>query len=274
MALVAFDSWRQHRALMRDTASLATAPHEAAATATRDVTGGATRCVVLTADDMTGLPGLRQELASEGLDATLLGCADRYSMRHGAGNETQALLLWVTRGLAEQLGRLRELRRDAPTLPLLVACRGLRELDQVLALEMGADDVIDASWSAPVVAARLRARWRRPATGLPEPAASDQLSFGALRLHLRERRVLQDDQVVPLTEGEFEVLWLLACHAGSALSRRDILRRVRGLDDQPLDRSIDSRVYRIRAKLGDNEPTRHRIRTVRNRGYVFSPTAW
>jgi DNA-binding response OmpR family regulator len=38
-----------------------------------------------------------------------------------------------------------------------------------------------------------------------------------------------------------------------------------------MDRSIDSRVYRIRAKLGDAQPERHRIRTVRNRGYLFSP---
>ena len=63
--------------------------------------------------------------------------------------------------------------------------------------------------------------------------------------------MLLEDRELPLSEGEFEVLWLLASHAGRALSRREILQRVRGLDDHPTDRSIDSRVYRIRAKLGD-----------------------
>jgi two-component system response regulator RstA len=80
--------------------------------------------------------------------------------------------------------------------------------------------------------------------------------------------------VVPLTEGEFEVLWLLASHADTALSRRDILRQVRGIDESPLDRSIDSRVYRIRAKLGDANRSSQRIRTVRHRGYVFCSVGW
>jgi DNA-binding response OmpR family regulator len=70
------------------------------------------------------------------------------------------------------------------------------------------------------------------------------------------------------------VLWLLASHAGQALSRRELLRCVRGLDDHPLDRSIDNRVYRIRAKLGDDEGGMQRIRTVRNHGYVFCPSGW
>lgn len=225
------------------------------------------RMLLLTADDAAVLPLLQGLLAAEGLRAT--------PMAHGSGDEAfEAVLMWVTGNLAGQLGRLRELRRVAAARPLLVACSGLRELDQVLALEMGADDVLDTGWSAPVVAARLRARWR--AAALPTDAAvlEDELQFGGLHLLRRERRVAHDGTVVPLTEGEFEVLWLLASHAGSALARSEILRRVRGLDDQPLDRSIDCRVYRIRAKLGDHDPAQHRIRTVRNRGYVFLPTGW
>jgi two-component system, OmpR family, response regulator RstA len=79
---------------------------------------------------------------------------------------------------------------------------------------------------------------------------------------------------VPLTEGEFAVLWLLATHAGTTLPRGDILRRVRGLDDHPMDRSIDSRIYRIRHKLGDNGLPTPRIRTVRNLGYALTAAPW
>jgi DNA-binding response OmpR family regulator len=222
--------------------------------------------VALFSDDAPAAAAWGAMLGAENVHA-VVGARD-------APTDVQALLLLVTRSLAEQLSRLRELRQHAPLLPLLVACRALRELDQVLALEMGADDVLDADWSAPVVAARLRAQWRHAARTGAAPAGSDELAFGGLRLRLRERRVTRDERAVPLTEGEFEVLWLLASHAGSALSRRDILRRVRGLDDHPLDRSIDSRVYRIRHKLGDSDPTRPCIRTVRNRGYLFSPVGW
>jgi two-component system, OmpR family, response regulator RstA len=223
-------------------------------------TSSPVRCVAIDSDDVSQAPPLREALLSEGLQPGDLSEAP------------DAVLLLVTRGLPERLAHLRELRQQFHATPLLVACRPLRELDQVLALEMGADDVVDAAWSAPVLAARLRALWRR---GPPHAGASaDVLRFGALTIRHRERQVQRAGRDVALTEGEFEVLWLLAAHAGSALSRRDILKAVRGLDDQPLDRSIDSRVYRIRAKLGDGDGDRQRIRTVRNRGYLFSPAGW
>ncbi len=180
----------------------------------------------------------------------------------------EAAVLHLSHGLAPQLGRLRALRERLPALPLVVACRALRELDQVLALEIGADDVFDAALGAPVVAARLRALWRR----LGPPADPPELVFGALRLASREREAWLGGALVPLSEGEFEVLWLLARRPGQVVPRHEILRRVRGLEPDPLDRSIDSRVYRLRAKLGDDGA--RRIRTVRNLGYAFSPAGW
>ena len=100
-----------------------------------------------------------------------------------------------------------------------------------------------------------------------------RLSFGALQLIRPDRRVLQDGRPVELTEGEFELLWLLAMNAGQTVTRTDLLQQLRGLRDVDADRSIDCRVYRIRAKLGDRAGRPQRIRTIRNRGYLFSPGA-
>lgn len=210
-------------------------------------------------------------LAAEGLGVDLAE-----DDAHDPGPTVAARVLYAGATLAPQLARLRALHDRAPRLPLMVVVRGLRDLDHVLALEMGADDVVDAALSAPVAAARLRALARR-AFGpeeAPTPPPPAELRFGALHLRRLEREVRLADKPVPLTEGEFEVLWLLASHAGQALSRREILKHVRGLDDQPLDRSIDSRVYRIRAKLGDGQDGPPRIRTVRHQGYAFSPSGW
>ena len=230
------------------------------------------RSVAIWSDDPAALNLLRLGLREEGLRAVALaldgGALD------AEGGAVDAVLMQVTRSLPEHLAGLRALRVRWPLVPLVVVCRGLRELDHVLALEMGADDVLELEWSSAVVAARLRAQWRSAAQRRTAPPVSDELHFGALCLRLRERSAVQAGRTVALTEGEFEVLWLLASHAGSALSRRDILRQVRGLDDHLLDRSIDSRVYRLRAKLGDSDSARQRIRTVRNRGYVFSPVGW
>jgi len=187
-----------------------------------------------------------------------------------------AWVLHLAHGLPPQLARLRELRAALPRVPLVAVCSGLRDLDHVLALEMGADDVLDAALPAPVVAARLRALWRRcdeSRSAAPQP---EQLSFGALQLQRRERLTLlrQRPLPLPLTDGEFDVLWLLAVRAGHAVPRTDLVRRLRGLDYQRDDRSIDCRVYRIRAKLGDTDPATRHIRTVRNSGYLFSPQPW
>jgi two-component system OmpR family response regulator len=184
----------------------------------------------------------------------------------------QAAVLHCTQRLAERLATLRELRSADPAQPLVVVCQDMRDLDQVLALELGADDAIDARASAPVVAARLRALWRRGAPGAAR--GPDRLVFGRLSLHLRERRVQLGAEPIELTECEFEVLWLLAAQAGRAVSRSELLERVRGLPYQRIDRSIDCRVYRIRAKLRDGEGAAQHIRTVRNCGYLFSPSRW
>jgi DNA-binding response OmpR family regulator len=184
----------------------------------------------------------------------------------------QAVLMHAAPRLADRLDALRELRRADPSRALVVVCPGLRDIDQVLALEMGADDVIDERLSAPVVAARLRALWRRGASAPSQ--TPDRLVFGRLALFLRERRVQLDTERIELTECEFEVLWLLALQAGRAVSRSELLERVRGLPYQRIDRSIDCRVYRIRAKLRDGQGSAQHIRTVRNCGYLFSPARW
>ncbi len=183
----------------------------------------------------------------------------------------QARVLYCTPRVAEHLSLLREWRARDALLPLVVVCPALRELDQVLALEMGADDAIDARTGAAVVAARLRALWRRT-SGASTAAPPHQLNFGRLSLHLRERRVQLGAERIDLTECEFEVLWLLAQQAGRAVSRTELLERLRGLPYQRIDRSIDCRIYRLRAKLGDGAA--QRIRTVRNCGYLFSPARW
>lgn len=225
------------------------------------------RSVLVLCDDPAAAAPWVGALVAEGLNARCCGLDPR-----GGEPPPDAWVLHLTRSLPPQLARLRELRGTAPDAPLVTVCAGLRDLDHVLALEMGADDVIDAALSAPVVAARLRALWRRCSDRPDE--LPDQLSFGRLQLLRRERRAVLGQRAMPLTEGEFELLWLLALRAGHVVQRTDLVPRLRGLEYQRADRSIDCCVYRLRAKLGDDDPAARRIRTVRNRGYLFSPLAW
>ncbi|HSW08502.1 winged helix-turn-helix domain-containing protein [Aquabacterium sp.] len=226
------------------------------------------RSLGLACDDPVAALPWRQALADEGL--TLHDWPWHAGTTPGS-ERADALVLFLARGVTEQLARLRELAARRPDLPIVVVCRGLRELDHVLALEMGADDVIDAALGAAVAAARLRALWRRTRAVDASPAAPDALHFGRLSLLRRERCVSRQGLAIDLTEGEFELLWRLAVQAGEAVSRQVLLRELRGFCDEGPDRSIDSRVYRIRTKLGDRHGAPQRIRTIRNFGYLFSP---
>jgi DNA-binding response OmpR family regulator len=234
--------------------------------------------VALAGDDSTAAAAWRDALAGEGLRVRDWPLTGLQRPDDTAIDQPDAVVLHLVHGVARQLGMLRELAAREPALPIVVACRGLRDLDHVLALEMGADDVFDAALDAAVAAARLRALWRRGARrGLVPPAGAaspDALRVGRLTLNRRERRALQDGGPLDLTEGEFELLWQLALRADQVVPRHDLLRELRGLVDGGPDRSIDSRVYRLRAKLGDGGPRRdgalQRIRTIRNCGYLLA----
>jgi len=266
MALDAGPLPANHRAIVE----ARTAPSPAILPMLAPVARPAPRCVHGLCDDAAAADIWFAELADEGI-AVRRSALD--ATGRGGDGGPDAWVLHVARGLPPQLPRLRELRATVPRVPLLLACVALRDLDHVLALEMGADDVIDAALPAPVVAARLRALWRRCGERGDE-SQPEHLRFGGLQLQRRERLALLSERPLALTEGEFEVLWLLALRAGHAVPRAELVRRLRGLEYQRDDRSIDCRVYRIRAKLGDNDPATRRIRTVRNRGYLFSPLPW
>jgi two-component system response regulator ParR len=220
--------------------------------------------VAIATDDIEALQSWRREFDAEGIRA------DRMT----AGATAQIYVLHLQGSVGCHFPQLRELRERVPLAPLAVWCKSLRDLDQVLALEAGADDVVDAASVSSVLAARLRALWRRCARAGDATSTPDELRFGLLSLQRHARRAVLGTREVLLTEGEFDVLWLLASRAGTTVSRQEILQRVRGLDETQLDRSIDSRVYRLRVKLRDGDRALLRIATVRNRGYVFTPLGW
>ena len=106
------------------------------------------------------------------------------------------------------------------------------------------------------------------------PGAGDSVLFGRLEVDAAAREVRLAGKPVDLTSSEFDLLWLLARHAGKVLSRNDILNKLRSLDYDGSDRSVDCRIYRLRRKLGDLADSAERIKTIRNVGYLFSPTSW
>ena len=149
------------------------------------------------------------------------------------------------------------------------------DFDQILGLEMGADDYIAKPVQPRLLLARIKALLRRfPGTAEAGAASTEERVFGQFRISQATRTATLAGQTIDLTTAEFDLLWLLACHAGNVLSRDDLLQELRGIGFDGLDRSIDARISRLRKKLNDDPENPTRIKTVRGKGYLFSKHDW
>lgn len=158
--------------------------------------------------------------------------------------------------------------------PILMLTARTDDVDQVLGLEMGADDYVAKPVRPRILLARIRALLRRNDNNAADTSdnaapAQSRLLFSNLMIDHSAREVKLQDQHVDLTSAEFDLLWLLASNAGKILSREEIFEQLRGIEYDGQDRSIDVRVSRIRPKIGDDPVNPRRIKTVRSKGYLF-----
>ena len=93
-------------------------------------------------------------------------------------------------------------------------------------------------------------------------------------IDLSERSVTWRDQVVELSSGEYNLLVVLARHAGEVLSRDQILQRLRGIEFNGTDRSVDVAISKLRRKFDDCAGEARKIKTVWGKGYLFSRSEW
>lgn len=153
------------------------------------------------------------------------------------------------------------------------------DMNHILSLEMGANDYILKTTPPAVLLARLRLHLRQhqPQTIESEAApvnTRNGIHFGQLCIDPVNRQVTLKDKNINLSTSDFDLLWELATHAGTIMDRDALLLTLRGVSYDGMDRSIDVAISRLRRKLDDNAIDPFRIKTVRNKGYLFAPNAW
>ena len=167
------------------------------------------------------------------------------------------------------------------TNPIIMITARDDEIDEVLGLEMGADDYITKPVRARVLLARIRGLLRRQET-INEHALNQvnvaeqqsQLHFQGLSINEEARSVSLNGQMIKVSSNEFDVLWLLANKAGQLVSRDTLVSELRGFDYDGFDRSIDLRISRLRKKLLDDPVEPFRIKTIWGKGYLFAKDVW
>ena len=168
--------------------------------------------------------------------------------------------------------------------PILMLTAKDEDFDEVVGLELGADDYVIKPVQPRVLLARIRNLLRRipavatstaPSPALaPTPTTSQSLNFGCLCIQPADRIVTLGGENIELTTQEYDLLYLLASQAGRVLSRDEILESLTGIEYDGLDRSVDVRISRLRKLLEDDPAKPVGIKTVRGRGYLFSAQGW
>jgi DNA-binding response OmpR family regulator len=157
--------------------------------------------------------------------------------------------------------------RDRVDVPIIMVTGRDEEADEVLGLEVGADDYIVKPFSARVLLARIRAAMRR-AQGRPD----GRIHVGTLELDPASLSVALAGRSIEVTAHEFAILCALARRAGMVVSREQ-LQKATGAGDV-VDRAVDVHVSHLRQKLGDDSRNPRMLKTIRGGGYLLAKDGW
>lgn len=158
----------------------------------------------------------------------------------------------------------------SPVVPVLLLTALKEEVDRIVGLELGADDYLGKPFNPRELVARIKAILRRVSAPSEPASAVTRFGFANFDADAELRRVVTEDgEEIDLTGAEFDLLRVFLERPGRLLSRDQLLDLTQGRDRDPLDRSIDVLMSRLRRKLGDGQPGRI-FKTVRNGGYQLA----
>lgn len=159
----------------------------------------------------------------------------------------------------------RQIRRKADT-PIIMITARVEEMDELIGLELGADDYIAKPFSPRLVVARVRALLRRSEIG---PESPQVLRIADLEIDLDGHHVERAGQTLDLTPSEFNLLAALAAQPGRVFSRLQLLEATQGGAFEGYERTIDAHIKNLRAKLEFDPKDPRYIETVFGVGYRF-----
>jgi len=157
----------------------------------------------------------------------------------------------------------RKIRQQSQT-PLIMITARVEETDQLVGLEIGADDYITKPFSPRIVVAKVRALLRRAqAERIPHKI----LILGDIEIDINAHTVTKSGSFIELTPTEFDLLRTLASQPGRAFSRKQLLEATQEVAYQGYERSIDTHIKNLRAKIEPDPHSPKYIETVFGVGY-------
>lgn len=226
---------------------------------------------IVVVDDEEGIRDLVQEyLLRHGYAVSTVdsGAALRALL---AQRPADAVILDISMPGEDGLSIAHYLRRQGPVgIVMLTANR--ETIDRVVGLEVGADDYITKPFDLRELLARVRSVLRRATVAEPAFTVGSEIRFGRCLLDLAGSKLYATDgEEIPITAMEYDLLQVFARNPNRALSRERLLELCHAGEARAFDRSIDTRITRLRRKVESDPAKPSAIKTVRGIGYMFVP---
>jgi DNA-binding response OmpR family regulator len=154
--------------------------------------------------------------------------------------------------------------RQISTVPILMVTARTSEVDELLGLDVGADDYLKKPFNPRILVARVQALLRR--------AGHRSFGVGPFRIEPEQMRVLKHGEPITLTTTQFNIFYRMVSHVGAVLSRDQLLDAAHEYDSSRrvvFDRTIDAHIKAIRKRIEDDPSQPRYIQTVIGRGYRF-----
>ncbi len=164
----------------------------------------------------------------------------------------------------------REIRKES-TVPIIMLTARDDLPDRIVGLEIGADDYLAKPFEPRELVARIQSVLRRSDVEGSHHSTAGRIQADELTVDLRKQTVLLKSHPLDLTTMEFEILALFLKNPEAVLSREEMMDRIRGIDWEAYNRSIDVAVSRLRQKLQDDPKRPRYIKTIWGAGYQFLP---
>jgi len=181
-------------------------------------------------------------------------------------NKFDIVLLDVMMPKKDGFDVCRETRKFSNVPIIMITARG-EDYEKIMGLEIGADDYIVKPFSPGEIIARINAILRRI---MPKNDESEKIfTFDNLEIDLNNFTVKVNDEIIPLTKKEIEILWTLATNQNKVFTRENLLDLIWGFDYFGESRTVDTHIKRLRAKLDNYEHKKWNIKTIWGVGYKF-----
>lgn len=227
--------------------------------------------ILLVEDDVSLAQWIEEYLVSNGYSVTVVKRGDE-AVDVILNTKPDLVLLDIMLPGKDGFEVCKEVRAAYPN-PILMMTARHDEIDEVLGLEMGANDYITKPVRPRALVARIKSLLKNTTT--PEKLSADTtINIGGLSLDSTARSVHINGIPLSLSSSEYNVFWALAQSAGEPISRENLVNAIRKIEYNGYDRSIDIVVSRLRKKIGDDSGSPTRIVTVWGKGYMLATSVW